>query len=86
MKKLLCKIFGHKWLYGEWKGIQGQPTKRACKRCSKVQNFYGSMTSFPGTYGQFWYGSEHWFSSDEYQTWQKKEKAKDKTFKELTSK
>lgn len=85
MKKLLCKIFGHNWLYGNYKGIQSQPTLRACERCGKVQNFYGSMHYWEGTWGQIWYGNEHWRSKEEQIKYLENEANIDKKFKDLTT-
>lgn len=84
MKKLLCGIFGHNWLYGDFKGIQGQPTARACQRCEKVQRFYGEMTYWEGTFGQFWYGKKLWRSQDEQKRYEKTQKKLDNKFRELT--
>lgn len=63
--RFICKLFGHNWLYGDEKGFQHQPTKRACLRCKKVQTFYGEMTRHPGTFGQFWYDKSDWRSDTE---------------------
>jgi hypothetical protein len=84
MKKVLCKIFGHLWLYGEFKGMQHQPTLRACTRCGKVQNFYGSMTRWEGTFGQLWYSKIDWRSESEEKKHQEFEDKTKNKFKELT--
>lgn len=60
MKKLLCFIFGHRWIYGDWKGIQNQPIKRACSRCKDIEKWYGGMSPGEGVTGVLWYERSKW--------------------------
>jgi hypothetical protein len=82
--KILCFVFGHSWLYGGYKGMQGQPTQRACKRCGKVENFHGSMCSWPGTFNQLWYSKKDWYTKERWRKYLLKEKAETEKFNDLT--
>lgn len=84
LKNLLCTIFGHSWIYGDFKGIQSQPTQRACKRCEEVQRFYGELTACPGAFGQFWYGKRHWKNHEQFLKWEEGKKLEADKFNELT--
>lgn len=65
ISRLICRLVGHKWVYGERVGLQQQPTKRVCFRCEHVQDFYGEISYLPGTFGQFWYSHRDWRSMEE---------------------
>lgn len=84
MKKIVCILTGHSWLYGDHKGVQNQPTKRACRNCFKVETFHGQMSSWPGTFNQLWYDRKDWYSYKRWLKLLKKQKYMQDKFDDLT--
>lgn len=57
--KFLHWLFGHNWVYGDYKGMQSQPTTRVCKGCHRLERWYGHM-GYTG-----WYNKQYWRTDKE---------------------
>lgn len=80
--KLLHTLIGHKWLYGDWAGMQSQPTKRVCQVCGRIETYRGPMYFESGLN---WYQKNRWRTAEQWAERDATIEKKREIFKKLTN-